>query len=462
MRSAGYGARESATGRPEGGSSANPAGSGGAPRGVPADPHAPGGFPPGHGPTPGTPGRPTGAPGTGGPPSDGGAPHGWGAGGTDPGAGARGAGTEAGGTGGARAGGHGADPAGPATAPTRPIGAASPAGGGHDVPPAGERPGTPDGTGSGAGATDRTENADAADSLSARARSLLVPVADPSERPDAAPSVAPVLPGRPVDDRPQVRAPGWEQGAVDGPPCPWCATPNRADRHFCARCAMPMAGEESVPGPRPWWRRLLEGRRHETPWAGDRPRLRRTFDRILSWLVAAVVLTLLILAGVNAPKAVQATRDHFAQRAPVAPDRVLASRSYPGHKPQLAFDKLNNTWWGPGVTQSGQGQWIEARFDEPTRLLDVVVTPGVSTRPDQLTRSALPHRITATITAADGTKSTRELTLDQGAGGQRRAFRVGTVTAVRFTVDSAYMASSTKQVAIAEIEFFGPSNASAS
>lgn len=33
------------------------------------------------------------------------------------------------------------------------------------------------------------------------------------------------------------------------------------------------------------------------------------------------------------------------------------------------------------------------------------------------------------------------------------------MTAVRFTVDSAYGTSAKKQVAIAEIEFFGPSSA---
>ncbi|MFJ2155520.1 NADase-type glycan-binding domain-containing protein [Streptomyces sp. NPDC087856] len=294
-----------------------------------------------------------------------------------------------------------------------------------------------------------------------RARRLLVPVNDPEPR--QAPSVAPVLPGRPVAARPQsVRAPGIDPGAVGGIPCPWCATANRPDRHYCTRCAMPMAGDERAPGRLPWWRRLLAFRTGEIPWAGDRPRLRRTFDRILTWLVAAIVLTLLIVLAVHIPQGVQAAKDHFAKRAPVSPDRVTASRSFPGHKPELAFDKLNNTWWGPGVSQSGEGQWLEARFDEPTRLLDVLITPGVSTRPDQLGQSALPHRIEALITTADGKTTKRQLTLDQGAGAQRRAFRVGKVLAVRFTIESAYGISGKKQVAISEIEFFGPSSGGSS
>ncbi|NKI39921.1 NADase-type glycan-binding domain-containing protein [Streptomyces physcomitrii] len=296
--------------------------------------------------------------------------------------------------------------------------------------------------------------------MTERVRSLLVPVEDPQHRPAPVRSVAPVLPGRPLAERPQVRAPGYEQGHEHGLPCPWCATPNRPDRRFCTRCAMPMERDGMQQAQhRPWWRRLpLFGRRREIPWAGDRPPLRRAFDRLLSWGVGALALGLLIWAVVSIPAGVQATRDHFAKRAPVAPDDIRASRSYQGHHPDLAFDKVNNTWWGSGIRGTGEGQWIEARFDQPTRLLDLIITPGVSTKADELTKSALPHRLKATITTKEGKTRTRHLTLDQGAGGQRRAFRVGEVTKVRFTIESAYATSEKKQVALAEIEMFGPSN----
>lgn len=300
------------------------------------------------------------------------------------------------------------------------------------------------------------------DTLSDRARSLLVPVADPeAATPAPPPTVAPVLPGRPDADRPQVRAPGRPADTGFGPPCPWCSTPNRPDRHYCARCAMPLTGErgDQNRAPLPWWRRLFGGRRRETPWAGDRPRLRRVFDRIGTWITVVVVVTLAVLGFMYIPDGYQATRDHFAKRAPVSPDQITASRSFPGHKPQLVIDQLSNTWWGPGISESGKGEWIEVTFTEPTRLLDVIITPGVSTRTNLIRESALPHRVKATITMKDGTTKTRDLTLDQGAGGQRRPFRVGEVTKVRFTIESAHAASANKQVAIAEIEFFGPSSA---
>lgn len=285
------------------------------------------------------------------------------------------------------------------------------------------------------------------DTMSDRARSLLVPVADPeAPAPAAPPAVAPVLPGRPDADRPQVRAPGHQPDIANGPPCPWCSTPNRPDRHYCARCAMPLVASGDQASLRaPWWRRLFGGRRQETPWAGDRPRLRRVFDRIGTWITVAVVATLAVLGFMYIPDGVQNTRDHFAKRAPVSPDGIKASRSFPGHNPELLIDKLSNTWWGPGITESGQGQWVEASFTEPTRLLDVIITPGVSTRADKLRESALPHRVKATITMKDGSVKTRDLTLDQGAGGQRRPFRVGEVTKVRFTIESAHAASAKKQ-----------------
>ncbi|MGW8995832.1 NADase-type glycan-binding domain-containing protein, partial [Streptomyces zhihengii] len=328
-------------------------------------------------------------------------------------------------------------------------GPAAPSGADDDTAPI---PGTPGSGGLG-------------DTMSDRARSLLVPVADPeAASPAAPPAAAPVLPGRPDADRPAVRAPGQVPGVLNGAPCSWCSTPNRPDRHYCARCAMPLdETPDTTPLRAPWWRRIFGGRRHETPWAGDRPRLRRVFDRIGTWITLVVVITLVVLGFVYIPDGIQASRDHFAKRAPVAPDGITASRSYSGHKPLLAFDKRSNTWWGPGVSQSGQGEWIEVTFSEPTRLLDVIITPGVSVRADKIGESALPHRVTATITGKDGTTTTtRKLTLDQGAGAQRRPFRVGEVTKVRFTVESSHAASADKQVAIAEIEFFGPSSANRS
>jgi hypothetical protein len=294
----------------------------------------------------------------------------------------------------------------------------------------------------------------ASDPATERARALLIPVSDPEGRQDQPESVAPVLPGRPVAARPQVNAP-TDHDFEGGVPCPWCHTDNRPDRHFCRRCAMPMAGGPEGPRRKTWWRRLLDWRNRPEPWAGDRPRLRRDFWRIVKWVFIAGVIALVIWGLTNIGTAVQAVEDHFAQRAPVNPDHVSASRSYPGHDASLAFDKFNNTWWGPGVSEDGTGQWIEADFQQPVNLLDLIITPGISAKASDVSASALPHRIDALVTFASGRTTTVPLTLDDG-GVQRRSFHERDVSSVRFILQTAYNAGANRQVAIAEIEFFGP------
>ncbi|MBP0462206.1 zinc ribbon domain-containing protein, partial [Streptomyces montanisoli] len=287
-------------------------------------------------------------------------------------------------------------------------------------------------------------------------RALLVPVDEPQARPEREQPVAPVLPGRPEPVRPGVRAPG-EQQIQGGIPCPWCGTTNRPDRHFCTRCAMRMSESPDGGARAPWWRRLFDRDNREQPWAGERPRLRWQFGRIVKYVVWAAVLGLAVWGVTNIGTGVSAVRDHFANRASIAPDTFKASHSYSHHSPKLAFDKYSNTWWGPGYAESGQGEWIEAHFQQPVNLLDVGITSGESAHADSLSKSARPHRMQALVTTDDGKTHTMDLILDQTSGFQSRAFRYHNVTSVRFTLGTAYGTGPKKQVAIAEIEFFGPS-----
>lgn len=295
-----------------------------------------------------------------------------------------------------------------------------------------------------------TTDADA----SARARALLVPVAD--QGPAAPePDVAPVLPGMPAAARPQVQAPRGEPADETGPPCHWCEVGNRPDRHFCRRCGMSLDERPGVPeARRPWWRRLRDFGNGPAPWAGDRPRLRRGIGRVFTWLAYGLALGLVIYAAFNVSTAWNAARDHFAKRAQISPDSAAASRSFGGHPPKVLFDKVNNSWWGPGVSETAEGEWVEARFQEPTRLLDILITSGISAKASDLSEAALPHRMDAVITTADGKKTTRQIKLDQMSGPQQRKFRAQNVVSVRFVIRSAFNTGSDKQVSIAEIEFF--------
>lgn len=291
-----------------------------------------------------------------------------------------------------------------------------------------------------------------------RARRLLVPVAEQQPPPPPNPQVAPVLPGRPEQARPQV----WqaeEMAVVGGVICPWCDTANPRERHFCRKCAMSLvSADPSGPRTRSWWRRILRPDNGEAPWAGERPRLRRGLNRALFLTIAgALGLTAVGFGVAYADDAANGVYDHFAKRVPVSVSDSKASHSDPNHGPRNAFDGLSDTWWGDGYGGSGAGQFLEATFGQPTDLLNMIITPGVSKQPDQYARQGRPQILAALITSSDGRTVTRTLRLDDAAGPQKLPLRAHKVTRIRLTVQAAYGAGPNVQVGICEIEFFGRS-----
>jgi len=293
----------------------------------------------------------------------------------------------------------------------------------------------------------------------ARARALLVPVADRSRPVPPPPEVAPVLPGTPLAARPTVRQPGDAEHTPYGDPCPWCGTANQPDRHFCRRCAMRLAESPGGPQRRPWWRRLLDFRGREAPWAGERPRLRRDLGRVVRWtLVLAVAVALVVTISNEATPATHAVEDHFATRAQIHEvSSWSAAHSGPGQSPALAGDGYNNTWWGTGYGGLNTGEWLQANFATPQHLLNVIVTPCAGAESDEISLEACPSQLEALVTDSSGKVTRQTLNLDDG---QPQTFGLDArdVVSVRFVIDSIYGASPTKQVAIAEVEFFGPSS----
>ena len=292
----------------------------------------------------------------------------------------------------------------------------------------------------------------------ARARALLVPVADPSRAAQHPPEVAPVLPGTPTAARPTVRAPGDDEHVPHGDTCPWCGTSNQPERHYCRRCAMRLAETPGGPQRRPWWRRLLDFRGREAPWAGERPRLRRDLGRVARWtLGTAVVVALVITVANETTPATHAVEDHFATRAQIHEITFSASNSGAGQGPGSAGDGYNNTWWGSGYGGPNTGQWLQANFTTPEHLLNVIITPCTGSESDAISLQECPSELEAYITNSSGKVTTQMINLDDG---QPQTFGMDArdVMSVRFSVLSVYGESPSKQVAIAEIEFFGPSS----
>ncbi|WP_067463768.1 NADase-type glycan-binding domain-containing protein [Actinomadura macra] len=289
-----------------------------------------------------------------------------------------------------------------------------------------------------------------------RARRLLVPVAPESDTRVAPQGPTPVLPGRPEAARPRMRAierPDWSGGV----PCPWCDTPNPPDRHFCRQCAMRLAAaDKNGSRTRTWWQRIFEGGRdREAPWAGDRPRLRRAPGRMLSLVVLSLLgVSLLWTVIVKADDVGNGIVDHFVRRVPVTSNTAKASHSDPKHGAGLAFDGLSDTFWGTGYGGGGQGVFLEASFIQPRRLLNVIITPGISKQPDRYATQARPQILDATVFSSDDTTRTTELQLDDAPGPQKLKLRGNNVVRVRLTIRSAYGAAPNRQVCIAEVEFF--------
>ncbi|MFD3993561.1 NADase-type glycan-binding domain-containing protein [Streptomyces sp. NPDC058583] len=272
-------------------------------------------------------------------------------------------------------------------------------------------------------------------------RSLLVPV--PGNRPVEPAVAAPVLPARPEAARPTVRAAEAPVPVQGGTPCPACSLANTPGRHFCRFCATPMVPEQLSTA--------------EGPYAGRRPGLTRDRSRwIVRALIAAGVVTVVVGGIVGGPPAVRAVQDHFAKRVPVHPVAWAASHSAPRQQAKLAGDGYSNTWWGTGYAGDSAGQYMEARFAEPTDLLSVLITPGSSKNTTQADGQATPRTFDLVVKDSSGETHVSQHRIDDG-GTQRVDVRVRDALTVQLVLRTAWRADPTKQVAVAELEFFGRS-----
>ncbi|MFC8294292.1 zinc ribbon domain-containing protein [Streptomyces sp. NPDC057242] len=273
------------------------------------------------------------------------------------------------------------------------------------------------------------------------ARSLLVPV--PEDRAPEPAVAAPVLPARPEAARPAVRAAGAPAPVPGGTPCPACLLANAPGRHFCRFCATPMVPERISAA--------------EGPYAGRRPGPTRDRSRwIVRALIAAGVAAVVVGGVFGGPPAARAVQDHFATRVPVLPVSWTASHSAPGQEPKLAGDGYSNTWWGTGYAGDSEGQYLEAAFAEPTDLLNLLITPGSAKNTTQADGQATPRTFDLVVKDASGEVRVSHHRVNDG-GTQRVDLRVRDALSVRLVLRTAWRADPRKQVAVAELEFFGRS-----
>ncbi|MEU8032788.1 zinc ribbon domain-containing protein, partial [Streptomyces sp. NPDC049099] len=264
-------------------------------------------------------------------------------------------------------------------------------------------------------------------------------------RPAGAPQPEPVLPVRPakpVAPRPVVR-PVAEPEEVSGLPCPVCGAPNPSDRRFCRRCASPL-GRAADRAPLPWWRTVWPFRRRVRAGSGRAARLLVTLAVVLALCAAGF---LLLPAG---RALFEDTRDKLGGVKAVTPAAVKAGAQVPSHPATNTTDGLSNRYWGA----PGAGASVTYTFGTPFRLVDLIITNGASTSPQEYAGEARALRMDLEVTSADGAVHRRELTLSDKPGPQTFPTGIGDVVRVRLVLRSVTGLTAHRHVAVAEVEFF--------
>jgi hypothetical protein len=151
----------------------------------------------------------------------------------------------------------------------------------------------------------------------------------------------------------------------------------------------------------------------------------------------------------------QTVVDRIATSTARNPTGLTASTAAAGRGPELAHDGFANLSWAPAAPGPAVGEFLEASFAEPFRLVAVQISPGASTDQAEFLAHGRPDDLRVSAMTSTGTVVERTVTLADEPGVQRIDLGIDDVMAVRLTIESANGATEATHVAIAEVEFFG-------
>ncbi|MFB7243965.1 hypothetical protein ACFCYX_16040 [Streptomyces populi] len=270
---------------------------------------------------------------------------------------------------------------------------------------------------------------------------------------------------RPADPDDLPASPDAQDTTATAPPahdliCPACDRANPRTRTLCLRCGAVLDAAVVEEERLSWWARLLRRFRRRPPrplTAGQRPRVR-------AWrrpsLAIPVTLALLLgggyLARPHLSGLIDSLRNKTAEPTPVNPKFAKASSHLKNHGPNLAFDGANNTYWAPASAGAGTGEELEARFEQPVTLEQLIIHTGVSVNKDEFLRQARPSVLDVELSDPGGHVTKKRLDLEDKPGPQTLDLEGKDVSSVRFVVRSGYGAEAkNRHTAILEVEFFG-------
>jgi hypothetical protein len=137
------------------------------------------------------------------------------------------------------------------------------------------------------------------------------------------------------------------------------------------------------------------------------------------------------------------------------PDDVDASSSSRGHGERLATDGDPADYWAPLKPGKGVGEYLEITFDDPVRLVYVLVTPGVSpSDQEKFLAQGRPADLKIVVDREDGTTGSEEVHLEDKRGAQEFGIGESDVTKVRLEILQSYAGAPGSHTAIGEVEFF--------
>ncbi|HWH01938.1 MAG TPA: hypothetical protein VNV66_22080, partial [Pilimelia sp.] len=207
----------------------------------------------------------------------------------------------------------------------------------------------------------------------------------------------------------------------------------------------------------PWWRRLLRRLAGRSSYQAGQRRERRArpvLARAVRLVALVAVLAVAVAFGPGAVRwAVNEVRDRTQDHVPLSPSGFRASSARPGAPAERIADGASNRYWAP--TGSGENAWVEASFAQPVRLLDVVVTAGISPQQDQFLTAGRPRTLEVSAERASGAGVTFVVELRDAPGPQAFTVEAEGVVRVRLTVRSSYGPAAARGIAVAEVEFFG-------
>jgi len=236
--------------------------------------------------------------------------------------------------------------------------------------------------------------------------------------------------------------------------CGNCGAGNAPTRKFCRRCGTDLVDAPVVK--LHWWQRVRKPK--QGPQAGYPKKVkRRRFGWLRggAWRLGGIAGIIILVLWFREPiwGFGQTALDRFKGTDTIDPSGTSASSSAAGHTPNLIRDGAPNRYWAPSGRPGGVGEWVQADFSAPHRLVYVRIFAGSSA--DNLSKfkeTARPSKLTVVVTNSSGKTKVKHIQLSDDPGEQRFTIGASDAQHVRFTIDSS-VGGTGLPVAIGEIEF---------